>query len=312
MIAQQIDINQSTNKTVYIIAGPTAVGKTAIALQLAQKLGTAIVSADSRQCYKGMTIGTAKPSQEELQTVKHYFIGEFPITRPLSAADYETLSLTYVDDIFLTHNTAVVCGGTGLYIKALCEGLDAMPEVDEEMVKHTDAEYKQHGLEWLQKTVQAEDPEFYEIGEMENPARMLRALSFIRCIGKSIVHYRSGSKKQRPFNIVKIGLELPREQLYGRINLRVDKMMGQGLLAEVEKLYPQKELKNLQTVGYSELFDYIDGKYSLAVAIDKIKQHTRNYAKRQMTWFKKDKEIVWFNAGEEGVVEGILTSFPHL
>lgn len=312
MIAQQIDINQSTNKTVYIIAGPTAVGKTAIAIQLAQKLGTAIVSADSRQCYEGMTIGTAKPTEDELQAVKHYFIDEFPVTRPLSAADYEKLALAFIDNIFLTHNTAVVCGGTGLYIKALCEGLDAMPEVDEEMVKHTEAEYEEHGIEWLQKAVQEEDPEFYAVGEIQNPARMLRALSFIRCIGKSIVHYRSGSKKQRPFNIVKIGLELPREQLYGRINRRVDKMMEQGLLAEVEKLYPQKELKNLQTVGYSELFDYIDGKYSLAMAIDKIKQHTRNYAKRQMTWFKKDKEIVWFNAGEEGVVEAILTNFPHL
>ncbi|MCD6011197.1 MAG: tRNA delta(2)-isopentenylpyrophosphate transferase [Flavipsychrobacter sp.] len=253
-----------------------------------------------------MTIGTAKPSPEELQAVKHYFIDEFPVTRPLSAADYETLALIYLDEIFLTHDTAVVCGGTGLYIKALCEGLDAMPEVDEEVVKQTEEEYKQQGIEWLQKTVQAEDPEFYEVGEIQNPARMLRALSFMRSTGRSIVHYRTASKMQRPFNIVKIGLELPREQLYDRINQRVDKMMEQGLLAEVEKLYPHKELKNLQTVGYAELFDYIDGKYTLPEAIDKIKQHTRNYAKRQMTWFKKDKEVRWFNAEGRGVMERIL------
>ena len=300
---------EQANK-VYVIAGPTAVGKTAVAIRLAQRLGTAIVSADSRQCYKGMTIGTAKPSPEELGAVQHYFIDMFPVTRALSAADFETLALIYLDEIFTTHGTAVVCGGTGLYIKALCEGLDAMPVSDEDIAKEVADTYKEQGIAWLQQAVQNEYAEFYAAGEIQNPARLLRALSFIRTTGRSIVHYRTDTKKQRPFTIVKVGLELPREQLYARINERLDKMMAQGLLAEVEQLYPHRKLKNLQTVGYAELFDYLDGKCSLAEAVDKIKQHSRNYAKRQLTWFKKDKEIGWYNAEDGDVVEQIVTLAP--
>jgi tRNA dimethylallyltransferase len=290
----------------YIIAGPTAVGKTAIAIELAQRLNTAIVSADSRQCYKEMTIGTAKPSPAELHTVKHYFIDEYPVTTHLTAADYESIALSHLDEIFTTRNTAVVCGGTGLYIKALCDGLDEMPPVHPATVKKIEDDYDQHGLEWLQEAVRKEDPAFYSSGEIQNPARMLRALSFIRSTGHSITLYRKQQKKQRPFHIIKVGLELPREQLYARINTRVDQMMEHGLLAEVEKLYPQRDLKNLQSVGYSELFDYIGGKCTLPEAVDKIKQHTRNYAKRQMTWFKKDAEINWVPADDKDVVEKIL------
>ena len=292
---------------IYIIAGPTAVGKTAVAIQVAQQLGTSIVSADSRQCYKEMNIGTAKPSAAELNEVKHYFIDEFPVTTLLTAADYESLALGYLDEIFMAHTTAVVCGGTGLYIKALCDGLDEMPQTDPLIVKNLEEEYKQHGLEWLQQTVQKEDAAFYSSGEILNPARMLRALSFIRSTGHSITQYRTQAKKQRPFKIIKAGLELPREQLYDRINTRVDQMMEHGLLKEIEKLYPYRGLKNLQSVGYTELFDYLDGKCSLPEAIDKIKQHTRNYAKRQLTWFKKDAEVHWFNADDEHVVKKILT-----
>ena len=292
-----------------MITGPTAVGKTAIAIALAQRLGTSIVSADSRQCYKEMTIGTAKPSPEELSAVKHYFINEFHVTELLSAADYEALALKYLDEIFTTHNTAVVCGGTGLYIKALCEGLDEMPVTDEEIAKQTEAAYKINGLSWLQQAVEKEDPEFYNSGETKNPARMLRALSFIRTTGKSIVHYRTQSKKQRSFKIIKIGLELSREELYKRINARVDHMMEQGLLAEIEGLDAYRDNKNLQSVGYAEIFEYLEGvdeNYTLHEAVEKIKQHTRNYAKRQMTWFKKDKEIVWFKADDKDIVEKIL------
>lgn len=293
--------------TVYIIAGPTAVGKTAIAIQLAQRLGTDIISADSRQCYKEMTIGTAKPSLDEMQAVKHYFVDEYSITHALTAADYETLALKYLEEIFANHDAAVVCGGTGLYIKALSEGLDAMPAVDEEIEVNTEAEYRQKGIDWLQQAVANEDPEFYKVGETQNPARMLRALSFRRSTGKSILQYRTAQKKLRPFNMVKIGLELPREVLYDRINQRVDRMMDQGLLDEVRKLYPFKELKNLQTVGYAELFEHLDGKCTLTEAVDKIKQHTRNYAKRQMTWFKKDEQMLWFSANEVGIVDKMLT-----
>lgn len=291
---------------VYIIVGPTAVGKTSVAIELAQRLGTSIVSADSRQCYKEMSVGTAKPTKDELQLVRHYFIDAFPISRTLSAADYEALALQYLDEIFVANSNAVVCGGTGLYIKALCEGLDAMPETDTLIANQTEAAYKEHGLEWLQQSIQAEDPEFYKTGEIQNPARMLRALSFIRTTGKSIVHYRTAQKKSRPFEIVKVGLEMPREELYSRINKRVDAMMAHGLVAEVEGLLPHRDNKNLQTVGYTELFDYLLGECTLDEAVDKIKQHTRNYAKRQMTWFKKDKEIKWLNADDPDLVNRIV------
>jgi tRNA dimethylallyltransferase len=293
----------------YIIAGPTAVGKTAVSIALAQRLGTAIVSADSRQCYKGMSIGTAQPRLEELAAVRHYFIDQFPVTTSLTAADFEVLALQYLDEIFATQYSAVVCGGTGLYIKALCEGLDEMPQVDAAIIEQIEAEYRLRGLEWLQQCVKNEDPGFFKQSENQNPARLLRALSFIRTTGISILRYRTQSRKERPFQIIKAGLELPREQLYSRINERVDRMMTDGLLAEVEQLHPHRNLKNLQTVGYAELFDYLEGKCTLPEAIDKIKQHTRNYAKRQMTWFKKDQEIKWFSADDENLVEKIIEAW---
>ena len=273
---------------------------------MAKHLRTSIVSADSRQCYTEMSIGTAKPSPKELAEVKHYFINEFPVTESLSAADYEKLALGYLDEIFKTSGTAVVCGGTGLYLKALCEGLDEMPEADEEMSAEIIEQYKLGGMEWLREAVENEDPAFYESSESENPARLIRALIFKRSTGESILEYRTGEKKPRHFQIVKIGIELPREILYERINKRVDIMMEQGLLDEAKGLYPHKHLKNLQTVGYVELFDYLDGKYSLQEAIAKIKQHTRNYAKRQLTWFRKDQEVKWLNAGDKDIISKIL------
>ena len=298
----------SNKNTVYVIAGPTAVGKTAIAIQLAQKLGTSIISADSRQCYREMTIGTAKPSPEELAAVPHYFINSHSVTEHLSTADYEKLALKYLDEIFQYTNTAVVCGGTGLYIKSLCEGIDPMPDVDEDIEAGVNEQYKTLGITRLQQAVEKEDPEFFAVGEVQNPVRLIRALSFMRSTGKSIVHYRTGAKTARPFNIVKIALELPREVLYNRINKRVEVMMNEGLLEEVKSLYELRQLKNLQTVGYSELFDFIDGKCMLEEAVDKIKQHSRNYAKRQLTWFRKDKEFVWMDAGSKDVVNNIVTT----
>jgi tRNA dimethylallyltransferase len=300
------DIADSKDCVVYVIAGPTAVGKTAIAIQLAKHLGTEIISADSRQCYQKMTIGTAKPSAEELAQVRHYFVDEFPVTQSLTAADYETLALGYLETIFRTHNTAVLCGGTGLYIKALCNGLDDMPVIDENIAAQVNDHYQLNGLQWLQQTVQMEDPEFYKRGEIQNPARLIRALIFKRSTGESIVDFRTGTRKQRGFETIKIGLELPRETLYDRINCRVDQMMEQGLLEEVKELYPLRQLKNLQTVGYSELFDHLDRKLTLEEAVDKIKQHTRNYAKRQLTWFKKDKDFTWFQADDPGLIFQML------
>jgi tRNA dimethylallyltransferase len=299
-------ITDLATKIIYVIAGPTAVGKTAIAIALAKRLGTSIVSADSRQCYKEMTIGTAKPSKEELAEVKHYFIDVFPVTESLSAADYERLALGYLEEIFTTSNTAVVCGGTGLYIKALTDGIDEMPQVNEDIVEEVNNGYNEHGIEWLKEAIRNEDPWFYQAGEMDNPVRLIRALVFRRSTGESILSYRRGEKKERDFTTIKIGLELPREVLYDRINKRVNIMIEEGLQDEVKALYPQRQLKNLQTVGYSELFDYLDNKCSLAEAVDKIKQHSRNYAKRQMTWFKKDEEMQWLNAHDENIIDKIL------
>lgn len=275
-------------------------------MALAGRLGTSILSADSRQCYKGMAIGTAQPTAAQQQEIKHYFINQYPVTEALTAADYETLALDSLNDIFKTHDTAVVVGGTGLYIKALCDGLDDMPDVNEDVAKEVNQHYRIQGLHWLQDTVHSEDPEFYEQAEVQNPARLLRALIFKRSTGESIIHFRTGNKKQRSFNIIKVGLELPREVLYEHINTRVDGMIKDGLVEEVKALLPYRHLKNLQTVGYAEIFDYLDGDYTLDEAVAKIKQHTRNYAKRQMTWFKRDKEMIWFNAGEEGLVEKIV------
>jgi len=289
-----------------VIAGPTAVGKTGIAIQLAKRLHTAIVSADSRQCYREMTIGTAKPSAAELQEVKHYFVDSFSVTDELDAADYEKLALDYLSEIFNEHEAAVVCGGTGLYIKALCEGLDSMPDVDEKIAAELSGLYESLGLAWLQQAVRQEDPEFYSQAEVKNPARLLRALIFKRSTGESITSFRTGAVKERPFRIIKIGLELPREVLYERINTRVDAMMQQGLLEEVKILYPLKKLKNLQTVGYSELFDYLDGRYTLDEAVEKIKQNTRHYAKRQMTWLRKDKGMHWLSADDAGIIDKIM------
>lgn len=293
-------------KQVIVIQGPTAVGKTAIAVAVAQQLGTAIISADSRQCYKEMSIGTAKPTLAEQGGVKHYFVDAFPVTEALTVADYEQLALGYLDEIFKQHDLAVVCGGTGLYIKALCEGIDTMPPIDEVISKQINEEYTAKGIEWLQQKVQNEDPEFYANAEIYNPARLLRALIFLRSTGESITRYKTAIVKQRPFNIVKVSIDLPRELLYSRINKRVDIMMDQGLEEEARALYPMRHLKNLQTVGYAELFSYFDGNCTRSEAIDKIKQNSRNYAKRQLTWFKKDAAAHWLNADNKNIVAAII------
>lgn len=289
-----------------MIAGPTAVGKTAVALALAQRLGTEIISADSRQCYREMTIGTAKPSAEELEAVKHYFIDEFSVKEPVSAAQFEQLSLGYLEEIFRLRDTAVVCGGTGLYIKALTEGLDAMPAVEPAIEEEINRQYEDQGLSWLQQAVREEDPAFYATGEGLNPARLLRVLGFVRTTGRSILEFRTGTAKSRSFKTIKIALDLSRPELYDRINSRVDRMMEEGLLEEVRSLYPLKELKALHTVGYAELFDYVDGKYTLDEAVDKIRQHTRNYAKRQLTWFRKDTAFRWLETNEPDLVQKIV------
>ena len=283
------------NKTVILIAGPTAVGKTAVAIQLAKHFQTEIISADSRQCFNEISIGVAKPSAEELKEVKHSFINSHSIHETVTAASYEKYALDAVAEIFQRHDIAVMVGGTGLYIKAFCEGMDEIPAVDETLRNELQQQYQQHGLEWLQQQLQQHDPLFAQKGEMQNPQRMLRALEVVRSTGESILAFRKGEKQQRNFNIIKIGLDLPREELYQRINHRVDAMMADGLLQEAREVYPLRELNALQTVGYRELFDHFDGNSSLEKAVDKIKQNSRHYAKRQLTWFKRDEAMKWFH-----------------
>lgn len=290
-------------KTIYIICGPTAVGKTSFAIKLAKHLQTQIISADSRQCYREMDIGVAKPSAEELNAVHHYFINSHSIAENVNAAVFEQYALQCTEKIFETNDHAVMVGGTGLYIKAFCDGLDNIPEVDEKIRQHIIDDYKSNGLEYLQLQVQQKDPAFWQVAEQENPQRLMRALEVFEITGKSITTFRTGKKAERPFQIKKIGLELPREQLYAQINNRVDQMMEHGLLEEVRGLMEYRNLNALQTVGYSEIFDFLDGTMTLPQAVEKIKINTRHYAKRQMTWFKKDDSIQWIIPGHDNFEE---------
>lgn len=302
----------ATPKYLIVIAGPTAVGKTDVSIAVARHFGTEIISADSRQCYREMTIGTAKPSKEELNQAKHYFIDSHSITDELNAADYEQLALGYCETIFEKQNIAVVCGGTGLYIKALCEGIDEMPKTDRAIEQQLQIEYEQKGITWLQEKTAKEDPDFYQSTEQLNPIRLIRGLAFKLTTGQSIVAFRSGKVKNRPFKIIKIALDLPRPVLYERINLRVDKMMEQGLLEEATALYPQRQLKNLQTVGYTEVFDFMDGLTDQQQCVELIKQHSRNYAKRQLTWFRKDEQYQWFQPGDLNGILGYIQNIIGL
>ena len=280
-------------KICIIIAGPTASGKTDIAIDIAKHFQTEIISADSRQCFKELNIGVAKPSHDQLAEIPHHFINSHSVTDYFSAADYEKYALHAVENIFRKRDVAVMCGGTGLYIKAFCDGLDDIPEPDEE-VKNTIAEnYTENGIEWLQKSIQSEDLFFWNNGENKNPHRLMRALEVIRTTGKSVLSYQQKTKKDRDFKIVKIGLDTPRDILYERINARAEEMQMKGLEEEARKLFPYKDLNALQTVGYKELFEYFENKISKEKAFDLIKQNTRHYAKRQMTWFKKDPDIIW-------------------
>jgi tRNA dimethylallyltransferase len=292
-----------SSHTAILIVGPTAVGKTAIAIALAKTFQTEIISADSRQCYREMNIGVARPSIEELESIPHHFIASHSIHDDVNAGLYETFALQKADMLFKQHSVVVVCGGTGLYIKAFCDGIDDMPQIDPAIRQQLNDSYAEKGMQWLQNEVALRDPHFWQMAEQQNPHRLLRALEVLEGTGKSITDFRIGKKAERHFKILKIGLEMERSVLNEKINLRVEKMMQDGLLNEVKSLYPYKNLNALQTVGYQEIVDHLDGKISLENAIALIKQHTRQYAKRQMTWFKKDNSIHWVNAAEEPLVQ---------
>ena len=294
-----------TNNTCIIIAGSTAVGKTSLAIQLAQHFSTEIISCDSRQCFKELNIGVAKPAAEELAAVKHYFINSHSIHDAVNAATFEQYALEKVNSIFSKHKIAIMVGGTGLYIKAFCDGMDEVPEVNPSVRNTIVTNYNNNGIEWLREQVKKNDEIFFIKGEIFNPQRMMRALEVKMSTGKSILDFHSKKKKPRNFNVIKIGLELPRPELVERINKRVDMMMQDGLVAEVKSLLPYQHLNALQTVGYRELFSYFENEMSLSQAVEAIKINTRQYAKRQMTWFKKDKEIKWYEMDFKKIITGL-------
>lgn len=281
--------------TVWVVTGPTAVGKTHFAIELANRLQTEIISADSRQCYHELNIGVARPSVSELAQCKHHFIASHSIHESLNAGFFEQFALGVSEKILQEKESLVIVGGTGLYINAFCHGIDPMPNVPVSIRTEIIASYEKFGLIWLQKELQVKDPNFWKQAEQQNPHRLIRALEVLLATGKSILDFRKSKKIERPFKIVKIGLEIPKEELNHRIHARVDKMMQDGLAEEAADLVNFRDLQALQTVGYKELFDYLSSNISLDEAVEKIKINTRHYAKRQMTWFKKDESIQWMH-----------------
>lgn len=285
--------------TLIVLIGPTGVGKTELSLRLAEQLHTCILSADSRQLYRDLKIGTAAPTPEQLARVKHYFVGTLGLADYYSAAQYETEVLKLLETLFQTHDTVLLTGGSMMYIDAVCQGIDDIPTVDAETRQLMLHKYETEGLEHLCAELRLLDPEYYRIVDLKNPKRVIHALEICYMTGRTYTSFRTREKKQRPFRILKVGLTRPREELYECINNRVDQMMADGLLEEARRVYPHKSYNSLNTVGYKELFQYLDGTWTLPFAIEKIKQNSRIYSRKQMTWFKRDADIRWFHPDEE-------------
>lgn len=292
-----------SEKKLIVVAGPTAVGKTAVAIDIARHFGASIVSADSRQIFREMTIGTAKPSVTERAGIPHYFIDSHSVGEDYDAARYATDALEVIEDLFAKHDFAILTGGSGLYIKGVCEGFDDMPEVPDELRRRLMEHYERKGIGWLQQQLKEQDPDAFARLDQKNPHRLIRALEVKMHSGESILSYRRSIKKEHAFDIVKIGLDLPREELYQRIDQRMDRMIEQGLVDEARALYPMRHLNALQTVGYQEIFSYMDGEYDFEECVRLLKRNSRRYAKRQLTWFRKDPAFKWFSPGD---VEGII------
>jgi len=300
-------------KTLIVIVGPTAIGKTALAVQIAQKFQTEIISSDSRQFYIETEIGTAKPSAVELAAAKHHFINSHHITENFTVGDFETQSLAKLNEIFEKNDFAVLVGGSGLYINAVCNGFDDLPRASAELRAQLNQDFLDEGIEPLQRRLQELDPLYFKEVDLHNPQRIIRALEVCISTGIPFSTYRTRSQKIRPFSCVKIGLNTSRDQLYDQINKRVDQMIAMGLEDEAKNLMPYRHLNALNTVGYSELFDYFDGKITRNEAIEKIKQNTRRFAKRQLTWFRKDLEINWFEPSESfNKTQQILLNLPSI
>lgn len=289
---------QKFRNTLVVVVGPTAVGKTATAISLAKYFNTEIISADSRQFYREMSIGTAKPSKEELAEAPHHFIDSHSIEHEYSAGDFERDALDKLQEIFQHHEIAIMVGGSGLFVRAVCEGLDDLPKAPEGVRDNLNKWFEQEGLEPLKARLLETDPVYYHQADIDNPQRVIRALEVYEATGLPISHFQKKNLAQRPFNIITIGVNMDREKLYERINLRVDKMIEMGLEQEVKSLMKFRNKPAMLTVGYSEIFDYLDGNISFQTAIDKIKQNSRRYAKRQITWFKKYGQTTWFNPND--------------
>ncbi len=289
-------------KTLIVILGATGVGKTESSIALAQKYNCPIISADSRQFYRELPIGTAAPTKKDLMAVKHYFVGSHSITDIYNAGMYEKDTILLLQTIFQKKKVALLVGGSMMYIDAVCNGLDDIPTVKDEIRNDWKEKYRQKGLEYIQNQLKKIDPKHYQSVDLKNPKRILHALEICTQTGRPYSTFRTGKIKQRDFRIIKIGLNRERAELYDRINQRVDKMMNMGLLEEATSLYHYKSLNTLNTVGYKEILDYIDQKYTLEEAVEKIKRNSRHYAKRQLTWFRRDKNIHWFHPNEQQLI----------
>ncbi len=294
--------------TLLVLLGPTGVGKTEWSIRVAERLQCSILSADSRQIYRGLTIGTAAPTEEQLQRVPHYFVGILNPEEYYSASEFETNAIALIESQLTTNPFLVMTGGSMMYIDAVCQGIDEIPTIDENLRKEVYDLYQTEGLENIRARLKILDPKFYNEVDLKNPKRVIHALEVCLMAGKPYSSLRTNSQKKRHFDVVKIGFTRDREELYRRINRRVDLMMQGGLLEEARHFYPKRHLNSLNTVGYKELFEYFDGKCSLDFAVEKIKQHSRNYARKQMTWFKKDLNTYWINLSEEeeNVTEKII------
>lgn len=295
-------------KTLIVITGPTAVGKTALCLEIAKHFDIPIINADSRQIYRELRIGTAQPTKEQMQEVKHYFVGTLGLDDYYSASLFEQQVLECLEQQFLTSDYALLSGGSMMYIDAVCDGIDDIPTIDDETRTLMKQRLADEGLEALVDELKRLDPEYYGIVDRQNPRRVVHALEICTMTGKTYTSFRKREKRQRPFQIVKIGLNRPREELYDRINQRVDQMMADGLLEEARSLYPLRHLNALNTVGYKELFDHLEGRWPLEEAVERIKGNTRRYARKQLTWYKKDERMKWFHPQE---TEQIISYISH-
>lgn len=295
-------------KKLIVITGPTAVGKTDLSIETAKHFSTEIISADSRQFYKEMNVGTAKPTTEQLKEIKHHFINSLSVTQDYNAGTFEADCNKLLEKLFEKYDILIMCGGAGLYINAVLNGVDELPKADDEIRKSLKEKLETEGIEFLQKQLQQLDPEYYQKADIQNPQRLMRAIEVCLISGKKYSSHLGKKNTERNFDAIVIGLQDEKEKLYDRINSRVDKMIANGLADEVKNLLAYKNNNALQTVGYKELVEYFEEKISFEEAVELIKKNTRNYAKRQMTWFRKMKDIIWFRTGENVEVRNYLTS----